>query len=396
MRLSFPRKHRRRVGTVLIHSFNNLFLPLSNVLVSLLVVRLASAAVWGSFVPTLLVMQLAAHIINWGNKEYLLRAISRQPGKLAELWQGTFFTRWLLCLAFMGVMTLWGWPASWLLLIWLWGVSLMVAQSLEPLVLYRRDFVFSFLVEFGASLVLIAWVTILGVQLTVNELVTLFTFTQLGKAAVLLLRFHAQLFSRVRARFDPAYFRLAFPFFMLGFTGMVQSRIDLYSVSYFMDQTEVGQYQVLAGFLLYIHAFANFFLLPFVKSIYRLKTAVINKISWRLFGLGLLVVPPSIGLVDWVLRHLYHFDLSPLLLIVGGLRVLPIFFTLPIIYALYKADLQRQVLYVNLVNIALNIGMNILWIPRWGVLGALLSTTLTSWLALTFYWYRGRQLLRME
>jgi O-antigen/teichoic acid export membrane protein len=378
------------------HSLNSLLIPVINALISLLVIRLTSVELWGAFVQVLLVTQLGMQIVNWGNKEYLLRAFSRKPGRLAELWQCAFFTRCLLYFGFMGVMALWGWPVSWLLLIWMWGAGLMLAQSFEVLVLYRRLFVFALAVEIGVSLVLLTGVIATGSQLTVTGLVAFFMLAQVGKAAAFLLRFRAQVLSQVSGRFDPAYFGLALPFFLLGFTGMLQSRIDLYSVSYFMNQADVGQYQVLTGFLLYIQALANFVLLPFVKTVYRLKIVVIHKISWRLFGLGLFIVPPAVVLIAWLLRHLYHFDLSPMLFIVGGLHVLPIFFTLPIIYALYKADLQRQVLYVNLVNIGLNVALNILWIPRWGLLGALLATALTSWLTLVYYWHRSRQLLHTE
>jgi O-antigen/teichoic acid export membrane protein len=389
-------KQSRRLKIVATHSLNGLLLPIFNVLVSLLVIRLASVAVWGAFVQVLLVVQLGTHIVYWGNKEYLLRAFSRRPGELAALWQTAVFTRWPLYLLFMAVMALWGWPLSWLLLIWVWGAGLVVAQSVEVLVLYRRAFLFALAVELGTVILLLAGVLLRGQALSVTGLLLLFTLTQVGKAAVFFLYFRADVLRSLRGRHDPAYLTLAFPFLLLGLSGLLQSRIDLYSVSYFMNATEVGQYQVLTGFLLYIQALANFILLPFVKTVYRLETAVIHKISWRLFGLGLILVPPAIVLIGWLLRHLYQFDLSPLLLIVGGLYALPIFFTLPIIYALYKADRQRQVLYVNLVNTGLNLGLNILWIPRWGLLGALLATTLTSWLTLLFYWYRGRQLLKTE
>lgn len=392
MKVKLAVKYRRRLGVVATHSLNGLLPPIFNALISLLVIRLTSAAVWGAFVQTLIVVQLGAAILNWGNKEYLLRAVSRQPGELARLWQTAFFTRWLLYLGFMGVMALWGWPLSWLWLIWVWGAGLMVAQSFEVIVLYRRAFVFALLVELCATLLLLAGVLALGSRLTVGELVALFALTQAGKAGLFLLHFRAQVLPRRNGRFDPAYFALALPFFLLGLSGMLQSRIDLYSVSYLMNPAELAQYQVLTGFLLYVQALANFILLPFVKAVYRLETAVILKISWRLFGVGLLVTPPAIGLIGWLLRHLYQFDIAPSLLVVGGLHVLPIFFTLPIIYALYKADLQRQVLYVNLVNVGLNLGLNLLWIPRWGLLGALSSTALTSWLTMIFYWHRGRQL----
>lgn len=389
-------RHRRRLGAVATHSLNGLLLPVFNVLVSLLVIRQTSAAVWGEFVQVLLVVQLGVHIVNWGNKEYLLRAFSRQPGELGRLWQTAFFTRWLLFPVFMAVMALWGWPAAWLPMIWVWAAGLVVAQSFEALVLFRRAFVFALVVELAAVVALVAGVLVLGSQVTAGGLVALFAVTQAGKAAAFLLYFRASVLTRRRGRIDPAWFGLAFPFYLLGFTGMLQSRVDLYSVSALMTPADVGRYQVLTGLLLTIQAMANFILLPFVKTVYRLKTAVIFKISWRLFGLGLLLVPPALVVAGWLLRHLYHFDISILLLVVGGLYVLPIYFTLPIIYALYKADRQREVLYVNLANIGLDLGLNILWIPRWGLLGALLSTTLTSWLTLVFYWVRGRQLVDRE
>lgn len=385
-------KQYRRLKIVATHSLNSLLLPVFNVLISLLVIRLTSATVWGAFIQVLIVVQLGGHIINWGNKEYLLRAFSRRPGEIAVLWQTAFFTRCLLYLPFMGVMALWGWPADWLLLVWLWGAGLVVAQSFEVMVVYRRAFGFSLVVELVAAGLIVAGVLAWGQALTVADLLGLFAVTQVGKAAAFLFRFWGEGWGGINGRINPAYFSLAFPFFLLGFSGMLQSRIDLYSVSYFMDPAEVGQYQVLTGFLLYIQALANFVLLPFVKTVYRLETAVIHKLSRRLFLLGLLLVPPAIVLTGWLLRHLYQFDLSPLLLVVGGLYALPIFFTLPIIYALYKADQQRQVLIVNLVNTGLNLGLNILWIPYYGLLGALAATALTSWLTLLFYWYRGRQL----
>ncbi|MBP8003088.1 MAG: polysaccharide biosynthesis C-terminal domain-containing protein [Chloroflexi bacterium] len=385
-------KQRRRILLVATNSLNNLLLPIFNVGVSLLVIRLASVTLWGEFVNVLLTVQLGAHVISWGNKEYLLRAFSFNPSDITRPWQTAFLTRLLLYLGFMVVMSLGGWPLSWLIIIWVWGLGLMVAQAAEVLVVYRRAFVFAVLVELTSVLFLLGSIAGLGDGLTMTRLLALFCAAQAGKAAALIIHFRRQTLNGVRGRVDSHYFLLALPFFLLGFTGMLQSRIDLYSVSYFLSREEVGQYQVLTGFLLYLQALANFILTPFVKSLYRLQYEIIRKISRRLFGLGLLLVPPAMGIIYWLLVHVYHFTVSPWLLLVGGLHVLPLYFTLPIIYALYKSDQQKQVFYVNLVNILLDILLNIWWIPHLGLMGALLSTMLTSWLTLLFYWYRGRAL----
>jgi O-antigen/teichoic acid export membrane protein len=386
-------RFRRRLEAVVAHALPALLLPLFSALISLMVIRLASVAVWGAFVVVLVVVQLGTHIIQWGNREYLLRAFSRRPGQLARLWQTAFFTRWPLYLGFMVVVAVWGWPLPWILIIWVWGCGLVVAQSFEVLVVYRRAFLFRLAVEAGAVVLILVGVAALGAELTVGGLLVLFAVSQAGKASAFLLRFHKHVLGGIRGRIDPTYLALAFPFFLLGFTGLLQSRIDLYSVAYFLAPADVGQYQVLTGFLLHIQALANVILLPFVKALYRLDTTVLHRIAWKLLGVGMLLVPPAIVSVGWLLRHVYHFDLSPWLLVVGGLHALPVYYALPIIYSLYKADLQRQVLWVNAVGTGVNLGLNILWIPRWGLLGALLATTLTGWLMLIFYGYRARRLV---
>ena len=55
----------------------------------------------------------------------------------------------------MVVMSLGGWPLSWLIIIWVWGLGLMVAQAAEVLVVYRRAFVFAVLVELTSVLFLL-------------------------------------------------------------------------------------------------------------------------------------------------------------------------------------------------------------------------------------------------
>jgi O-antigen/teichoic acid export membrane protein len=384
---------RRRLQAVVAHSLPGLLLPLFNALVALLVIRLTSVAVWGAFVYVLVIVQLGSHVVYWGNKEYLLRAFSRRPGELARLWQTAFFTRSLLFVGFVAVMVAWAWPLPWLMMICLWGAGLVVAQSFEVLVLYRRAFLFRLAVELGAVVLIVAGVFALGGQVTAAGLLALFALAQAGKASAFALRFRRQVLHGLKGRIDPRYLVLASPFFLLGFTGLLQSRIDLYSVAYFLDAAEVGRYQVLTGFLLYIQALANFILLPFAKALYRLDTEVILRISRRLLGVGAFLVPPAILALGWLLRHVYQLHLSHWLLVVGGLYALSAFVALPIIYSLYKADLQRQVLHANVAGTVVNLGLNILWIPLWGLMGALLATTLTSWLMATFYWYRGRRLL---
>jgi O-antigen/teichoic acid export membrane protein len=381
---------------VVAHSLPGLLLPLFSALVALLVIRLTSADVWGAFVYVLVIVQLGSHVVYWGNKDYLLRGFSRRPGELAGLWQTSLFTRSLLFLGFVLVMAAWVRPLSLLLLICAWGAGLVVAQSFEVLVLYRREFRFRLAVELGGVVLVVAGVLALGGRITVGGLLALFTLSQVGKAAAYVLRFRGQVLHRLAGRVDPGHLVLASPFFLLGFTGLLQSRMDLYSVAYFLEPAEVGRYQVLTGFLLYIQALANFILLPFAKALYRLDTTVVSRVARGLLGVGVLLVPPAILALGWLLRHVYQLHVSSWLLAVGGVHALSAFAALPFIYSLYRADRQRRVFHVNVAGSVVNLGLNVLWVPRWGLMGALLATTLTGWLMASCYWYGGRRLRLAE
>ncbi|NIP28826.1 MAG: hypothetical protein GWO38_34725, partial [Phycisphaerae bacterium] len=134
-----------------------------------------------------------------------------------------------------------------------------------------------------------------------------------------------------------------------------------------------------------------FILIPFVKSIYRLGYRSIQKMSIRLFGLGLLMLAPALWLIHLMLTYIYQFTLSPYFLLVGGLFVLPIYFYLPIIYALYKTDRETVVLKINIIGTALNFGLNLLLLPRVGMIGAVIASAISQWAMLVVYLVQNKE-----
>lgn len=384
-------KVRRRLLLVVTNSLNSLLLPLFSVLISLWVVRLASMELWGAFVETMIVAQLGAHVLAWGNKEYLLRAFSLDPAHVVRNWRRTLLTRLALFPGFVLVVMLAGWTPVQSLLIVLWTLGLVLCQSFEVLIVYRRAFVISIAIELGVIAVLLAAVLLVGAGLTLDFLLLLFAGAMLGKAALLALAFRRESFGATmnsggsHSRLALSYFGAALPFFLLGLTGMLQSRMDLYAVNHYLSEQEVGQYQIYINLLIYLQAIANFVLTPFVKSLYRLDRSASSRVSIRLLGLGLLLAPPALIAVAWFLAWGYSIELSPLLLLLGALYVLPVYYYLPMVYALYKADRQRTVLWINGCGVALSLLLNILLVPRFGVTGALLATTVVQWFVLICY-----------
>lgn len=400
MRVFRHPKYRRRAALVAANSFNSLLVPIFSLALSLLVVRLASVELWGAFVDVMIWVQLAAMVVGWGNKEYLLRAFSRQPAQIAALWQGNLVTRLaLLPPAALGLALL-GWPALRWQAALVWLFSLVIAQSHDASVVYRRRFVAAAAVELAATALTVGAVLVLRAGLGVDALVAAFALAAVVRALALALIFRTDVWAGLAAHplpargryWRPSDLRLAFPFFLLGFTGMLQSRIDLYSVNYFLTPQDVGAYQVFSSFLLYIQALAAYILTPFLKGVFRLGYDAIARVSARLFLFGLLIIGPALLLIYAILTYLYHLPLPVSFYTLGSLYVLPIFYYLPTIYALYKAERQSIVLSVNLCGLAANLALNALLLPRIGLIGAILAATLVRWGVFGFYLIMGRTL----
>jgi O-antigen/teichoic acid export membrane protein len=380
-------KFQRRVGLIAINSLHKGLPMLLTPLVSLLVIRQASAAVWGTFVAVLITVQLGTHLVAWGNDTYLLREFSRYPAGMADAWQSSLRTRLAL---FVGLallaLLLYPQAAGWIIL---WGLALVLHQSCAVLVTYRRDFFLAAMVELAGSAAMLTAVFFAGQAITPDWLLQLFALTTLAKAAVLLLRYWGMVAGGC-GRFQPRYFLLALPFFLLGLGGMLNSRLDLYLIAFYFPAEEVGVYQVFSSFLLYIQALAGFILLPFVKTLYRLPYTAIRQVARVLLGLGCFIVPTAIIALAFLLDRLYGIVLSPAFFWLGGLAALPIFYTSPIIYALYKAEKQVTVLQVNLVGILTTVILNLILLPGVGLIGAVITMVVMKWLVLFIYQWQSR------
>lgn len=166
---------------------------------------------------------------------------------------------------------------------------------------------------------------------------------------------------------------------------MLQTRIDLYAVNIFLTDRDVAQYQIFINFMIYLQTIAGFILLPFVKTIYRLHHATIRKISLRLFAFGLIIILPALYTVRLLLTNLYEIDLPLTYYLWGGLYVIPLYYFLPTIYALYKAERQNLVIAVNLTGILLNAILDVLLLPHLGTEGAILAAAIVKWIVFIIY-----------
>jgi O-antigen/teichoic acid export membrane protein len=177
------------------------------------------------------------------------------------------------------------------------------------------------------------------------------------------------------------------PFFLLEFTGLLQSKTDLICVTWLLSKDKIAQYQIYTNFLLLIQSAAGFIIAPFIKTIYRINSTSARKLSIRFFGLGILIAGLSVVLVDVFIQYFYHFKIELSTLIIGAFFIMPIFYYINVIYQLFKIHKQNLVVILNIAGVLISFILNIILIPlsKDGISGAIMAIAITQWLLLLIY-----------
>ncbi|MEO1435896.1 MAG: hypothetical protein AAFV80_10195, partial [Bacteroidota bacterium] len=264
----------------------------------------------------------------------------------------------------------------------LWLLAQMVYQSFQVLILYHRRFTLAGMVELiGFSVVLVSVWSVPG-NLPKELLVWAFAASFIVRSMLLFATMNP---GQPTFGLDRTFLRACFPFFLIGLSGMLQSKTDLYIVNFMMEDVEVGLYQIVITIYLFYQAAAGFLLEPLARNLYRAKSTVFRKLgrSMAIFGLLLLVL--TLPLQYLVFEWFYGFPLSWDYYLYGCLFAFPVFLYLPIIYRLYKVKKEGRVMMLNFMAAVVNGGYTWILLSQMGLTGALLGSALAQWFLLAVY-----------
>jgi len=389
-------KIRRRLSLITANSAHNLLLPILNIFISLLVIRFASNKLWGEFVYILILVNFATHILQWGNRDYLLREFSFNPASMATLWQTSLLSRLLLLFLFIPIIAFLNLPFAIKLALVLWVFFAFVFQSFNVMVIFKQRFKTALFLDIIVLSILIICIVVFRSALSRNFLILLFTLQFFVKMVTLGYVFRKDLFTKYLGRVEPAFIVMALPFFMVGFSGMLTSRMDLYCVAYFLSDHEVGQYQVFINLLLYLQGIASFIIAPFIKYIYRLPAKTIKKTISLMTVVGILINIPAIAVVYFLISYYYRFEFSADMFFIAYAFIIPVYFYIIEVQMLFRNYRQKVVVFLCLFYAVINLILNIFLIPLWGIKGALISSTLVQWLLLLSYFVSVKRLQKAE
>jgi len=355
------------------------------VIVSLVIVRIQSPALWGQVVAYVILIDLGFSIVGWGATPYLVREFSLFPKNRIAAWSRATASRSLLLVALLLFIALFPAAGTLRLTLIVWAVARFIYQSFEPVVQFDRPFVFSLLVELGAICVILVPALLLRGQLTVQIVVALFALGMVLRALASAWRFR----STIRwAQPSRQFFLDAWPFLLLMFSAMLQQRADLYNVALFLNHGDVGTYQVFSSLLLFCHFLASMLLSPFAKNIFRLPERTFVKLERRFMSSGTVLSGLSIAAVYGVVHYLYRLDVPTGMYLWGYFYILIYYLYALRNYAFGKAGKQVQVSLFTLAGSVANLSLGALMTPRFGLEGALAAATLSQCLVLSLYHLR--------
>lgn len=371
----------RRLITIGINTLQGFASPAFNFLIVVFGVKVFGKADWASLINVMLWVFFISFMFGWGNRDHLLRKYSEEPSKMYHAFFSNFLSRCLLL------------PFSLLLLLFfptiiaLWAIALVVLtfvySSLSTLVVYHQ--------KFGAQLIaeIIAFGIIFGSVFYIENF-NLETFLQVYVIAISIklvilswqLNFWKESFS---VKISLQEFKAGLPFFILGFSGWLVSKIDIYTVDFYLEKSQLAEYQLLITAFLMLQALAAYITIPFTKHIYRVSAKVVQKIKYKLYAVSL---PLTIlgGLTIWfVMEYFVKLGFSYEYYIVGGFIALPCYFYTLNVMELMKNHQERTIIYISLFGFLVNISLILLLIETYEIFGVLVSVAITQWLVLLAY-----------
>jgi hypothetical protein len=347
----------KKIGMAAANGLWQVFPAISLLLMSFVVVRLFSLAVWGELVYIIIASQFINTLINWGNKDFLLRSFAERPSHFYEAFSTFFAERSVV--AVIALVAIFGLPFFWFSLPFTITLALVVLgrflqQSMDVLVVIHRRFSFALKLEFiliGVQIsALIFGRYIADIVHPMHLVYTVFAAGLLIKGVIYLLLFRS---SFVYPSWTFHYLEKSFAFALQTWTGLLASRMDMVVAALVMSEATLGVYQIIMSFLWNIQAGANHFSGPFIHQFFRLSESVKRSSEQLLWKIGIAISAFGVLAMFVALTWLFQIQLSYELMIPCFIIAIQAYIYLPWLFRMMQKDDQRFIVYWNVVSVLL-------------------------------------------
>jgi O-antigen/teichoic acid export membrane protein len=382
--MAFP--DRQRIARFAWNASRYALGPLGGLLVPWLVIQRSDVHLWGQVVTPMIIVQFSVHLLAWGNRDFLLRGFGKPGANVEELWRTNYLTRAPFVALLLVPLLLMPHGTSLRAWILLWGSSLFISNSVEALIIQRKRFLGAFFADLSGLTVQAALI-LAPATVELSSVCGSFAIGQAVRAVLLVIVSGADPWviftlrgmlvewgSRFRSQIIAAI-----PFFLIGVSGLLGSRMDLYMVNLLAGREQAGMYQVVSGLFLQYQVLPGLIVMPIARELYRLDRSSMWRASGRLARLGGILIIPFM-LIAWSLFSLvFHFELSWTIYLAGALATFPSYGYVPLINLLFKHHQERTVMWASFLAAGVMVLLTIALVPRLGVSGGLFAAAAGQW-----------------
>jgi hypothetical protein len=377
-----------KLKPILLNGFKSGLTPLLSILFSYLIVNYFSKNLWGEFVNYLLFFYLTAIFTNWGNKMFLIRKFSLKPKNMVVDFQEYFLARIpILFLFILGVLFYFE-TSIWVYLLY-WVIGVFIYNSFIPLIFFFRDFSKQIFIELISYLSLLLLIFFNQEEFNLKLLIKFYSFHYLIKAILIALVYSSFLkVKKIRLRIS--LLKFGFPFLFLALTGFLQSKIDLYTLSFFSSSIPLGEYQIISGFFIFSQSIASIILLPYLRNIYRMKSFSLKKIKRLMIKLGFLITVFISIIIYYILQYYFGIKITLVNLIAGFFIGFPSYIYVIHVFYLFKVKSEKTVGKICVIGLSINFLLSfILLYLGFEITGALIANACAQVLV-TFFYLRNK------
>jgi len=382
-------KNIDRLFIVASHSVSQFLPSASNLITSAIVIRLLVPEWWGQITVLQLYMYLATQFCAWGNKDYLMKRFSEDPSSVPSLWMESISSRFfLLILAIAGAFFVTHDQTSFYYLS-IWLIFRFFNQAFEAPVLFSRKFAVMIISEIIGIFFTATGLLLFRSQASIADVLLIITIGYASKTIFQIIYFRS--YFNLSFSFLPNIkkLKLLLPFMMLGFAGVMQQKSDMICVVWFCNKLEVAQYQVFSSFLIFIQTIPGLIAGPYIKNLYRISPSSYPKIQFQFSVIGVMISIVLSTITFFAITMVYHFELPISMYFCGFLYGLFTYFYMLQIYLLFKDQKQNQVMWISICSIIFNFILCFIFIPIWGIQGAVVANVLSQlvlFVGYKYYW----------
>jgi O-antigen/teichoic acid export membrane protein len=351
------KKNAIRFLPVLLNGLRSILSPVFGILFSYTIVTFFSKELWGDFVNYLLFFLIVSLISNWGSKTFLMRAFSQNPKNIVTDWQALFMARLPVCmLCVISIFFFFEFHLALFMIIWV--VSAFVYHSFFSIIFYNRDYEKMIAIEMLSFLALLFLVYLQRENLSSLVLVQSYAIHVFVKALLAII-FYPLFFNFKSFQFNSKLLWISFPFFLLGISGFLQSKIDIYAYSFYYDGKPLGEYQIISGFFIFSQSMVMLLIFPYVKNIYRMSTKSIDLIRKNSAIYGFVLNSIVVVSIYFALL-LFDIKLSTIQVILGFMIGYPCYIYTLDILLLFKTHKEYFVIKTSIICLSINFLMSVL------------------------------------